>query len=68
MPTMTFLHLNNKIVRKMSLSLSPANQNAPHAHAWWENDRYKRANAWEISLFAVRHRSRNIKIKETRTL
>ena len=24
-------------------------------------DRYKKANAWEISLFAVRHRRRNIK-------
>ena len=52
----------------MSLSLSPANQNAPRARAWWENARYKRANAQEISLFAVRHRSRNIKIKVTRTL
>ena len=68
MPTVTFLHLNNKIVRYMSFSLSPANQNAPCARAWRENDRYKRANVREISLFAVRHRSRNIKIKETRTL
>ena len=33
----------------MSLSLSPANQNAPRARAWRENDRYKRANAQEIS-------------------
>ena len=47
----------------MSLSLSPANQNAPHACAWREKDRYKKANMWEISLFAARHRSRNIKIK-----
>ena len=52
----------------MSLSLSPANQNAPRARAWQENDRYKRANVREISLFAVRHRSRNIKIKEARTV
>ena len=48
----------------MSLSLSPANQNAPRAHASWENDHYKRANTWEISLFAVAG-SRNIKIKDT---
>ena len=26
-------------------------------------DRYKKANAWEISLFAARHRRRNIKIE-----
>ena len=45
----------------MSLSLSPANQNAPHACAWWEKDHYKRQNAWEIYLFAARHRRRNIK-------
>ena len=47
----------------MSLSLSPANQNAPRARAWWEKDCYKKANAWEISLFAARHGRRNIKIK-----
>ena len=41
--------------------MSPANQNAPRACAWWEKNRYKRQNAQEISLFTARHRRRNIK-------
>ena len=59
--TLTFLHLNSQIVCQMSLSLSPANQNAPRTRARREKDCYKRQNAREIFLFAARHRRRNIK-------
>ena len=68
MSTMTFLYLNSQIVRYMSLSLSPANQKAPCACAWWEKTAIKRQTSGKFLFLPQDTEEETSKEKTTRTL